>query len=49
MKTITFRTTDEFYNQIKEVAKEEERNASELIRIALKEHFQKRKVMEDKE
>ena len=41
MKTITFRTTDEFYNQVKEIAKIEDRNASELIRVALKDYFQK--------
>ena len=41
MKSITFRTTDEFYNQVKEIAKNEDRNASELIRVALKEYIQK--------
>ena len=41
MKSITFRTTDEFYNQVKEIAKSEDRTASELIRVALKEYIQK--------
>ena len=41
MKIITFRTTDEFYNQVKEIAKSEDRTASELIRVALKEYIQK--------
>ena len=47
MKSITFRTTDEFYNQVKEIAKNEDRNASELIRVALKEYIQKVSKKED--
>jgi len=47
MKTITFRTTDEFYNQVKEIGKYEDRTVSELIRVALREYIQKVGKKED--
>lgn len=41
MKQISFKMDDILYEQIKEASRREERNISELIRVSLKEHFEK--------
>ena len=47
MKSITFRLEDELYDKIIETAKQEERNISNLMRLAVKEYLQKKDCEED--
>lgn len=42
MRKITFTMDEELYTQIIETAKEEERNMSSLVRLAIKEYLERR-------
>ena len=47
MKQISFKMDEALYTQIMEATKREDRNASQIIRCALKEYFQKEMKKED--
>ena len=42
MRKITFTMDEELYTQIIETAKEEERNMSSLVRLAIKEYLERK-------
>lgn len=47
MRKITFTMDEELYTQIIETAKEEERNMSSLVRLAIKEYLERRQQKDE--
>ena len=48
MRKITFTMDEELYTQIIETAKEEERNMSSLVRLAIKEYLERRQQKDER-
>lgn len=47
MRKITFTMDEELYTQIIETAKEEERNMSSLVRLAIKEYLERKQQKDE--